>query len=93
MLCSRNPTQSEECLEFTCGSTPYFPSPSPLFSVCFWLSALDYGLLPSPAFDVCLCHWVQTCSSSSLQLFEVFVFVSLPKAVFYLFIVRMLNVL
>lgn len=85
MLCSRNPTQSEECLEFTCtGINPLLPfSLSSLLFVFFGLSTLDSGLPPSPAFDVRLCHWVQTCSALSLQPFEVLEFLSDYRRLFF----------
>lgn len=105
LLCSRNPTQSEECLEFTCrADQPPTSLPSslpPLLFVCVWLSSLDSGFPPSPAFDAFVCHWVQTCSASSLQPFEVLEFLWSYQRLFPpplsckrapLFVVCMLNV-
>lgn len=101
MLCSRNQNQSEECLEFTCRvdqPPSYLP---PLLFVCVWLSSLDSGFPPSPAFDACVCHWVQTCSALSLQPFKVLEFLWCYQRLFFpplsyngapLFVMCMLNV-
>ncbi len=73
----------------------------PLLFVCVWLRSLDSGFLPSPAFDACVCHWVQTCSASSLQPFKVLEFLWSYQRLFFLplscngaplFVVCMLNV-